>query len=64
MISNNRSLCAVGIAPMSRAGANNSAFYWSVSKLAPARKSAQIISKQYPRDLSVPSIGAAASTAR
>src|SRR5438270_13697465 len=33
------------------------------SRLAPAKKSAQIISRQYPRDLSVPSIRAAASMA-
>jgi hypothetical protein len=32
-------------------------------RLAPARKSAQIISKQYPRDLSLPSIKAAVSRA-
>jgi hypothetical protein len=31
------------------------------SKFAPARKSAQIISRQYPRDLSVPGIRAAVS---
>jgi hypothetical protein len=35
----------------------------SFSRLAPARKSAQIISRQYPRDLSVPSINAAVSIA-
>src|SRR3989454_12483141 len=34
-----------------------------LSRLAPARKSAQIISRQYPRDLSVPSINAAVSMA-
>src|ERR1019366_5676918 len=34
-----------------------------LSKCAPARKSAQIISRQYPRDLSVPSISAAVSIA-
>src|SRR5690348_13006865 len=33
------------------------------SRLAPARKSAQIISRQYPRDLSVPSISPAVSIA-
>ena len=33
------------------------------SRLAPARKSAQIISRQYPLDLSVPSINAAVSSA-
>src|SRR5512133_3692833 len=33
------------------------------SRFAPARKSAQIISKQYPRDLSLPSISAAVSIA-
>src|SRR5438552_66759 len=32
-------------------------------RLAPARKSAQIISRQYPRDLSVPNIRAAVSMA-
>src|SRR6476646_10616908 len=35
----------------------------SFSRFAPARKSAQIISRQYPRDLSVPSINAAVSMA-
>ena len=34
-----------------------------LSKYAPAGKSAQIISRQYPRDLSVPSIKAAVSIA-
>ena len=36
----------------------------SVSKAAPAKKSAQIISREYPRDLSLPSISAAISRAR
>ena len=35
----------------------------SLSRFAPAMKSAQIISRQYPRDLSVPSIKAAVSIA-
>src|SRR5713101_6913737 len=35
----------------------------SPSRFAPARKSAQIISRQYPRDLPVPSIMAAVSIA-
>jgi hypothetical protein len=40
------------------------AFYRSLScRRAPARKSAQIISRQYPRDLSVPSIRATVSRA-
>src|SRR5437588_11718503 len=34
-----------------------------LSRFAPARKSAQIISRQYPRDLSLPSIKAAVSIA-
>src|SRR6266704_4048312 len=34
-----------------------------LSRLAPARKSAQIISRQYPRDLWVPNIKAAVSMA-
>src|SRR6266852_6900044 len=34
-----------------------------LSRFAPARKSAQIISRQYPRDLSLPSINAAVSIA-
>src|ERR1700722_11406480 len=37
---------------------------FSVSKAAPAKKSAQIISREYPRDLSLPSISAAISSAR
>src|SRR5271157_2822547 len=36
---------------------------WLPSRQAPARKSAQIISRQYPRDLSVPSIREAVSIA-
>src|SRR5580704_3954133 len=36
--------------------------FW-FSRFAPARKSAQIISRQYPRDLSEPSIKAAVSRA-
>ena len=37
---------------------------FSVSKTAPAKKSAQIISREYPRDLSLPSISVAISSAR
>ena len=37
---------------------------FSVSKAAPSKKSAQIISSEYPRDLSLPSISAAISSAR
>jgi hypothetical protein len=35
-----------------------------LSRFAPAKKSAQIISRQYPRDLSEPNIRAAVSMAR
>ena len=42
---------------------HKSTFELPASRLAPARKSAQIISRQYPLDLSVPSIRAAVSIA-
>ena len=46
-----------------RSSESNSAFEFPLSRFAPARKSAHIISRQYPRDLSVPSMSAAVSSA-
>ena len=45
-ISSNCSLCATGRVPISRASAKNNVLSAPASRLAPARKSAQIISRQ------------------
>src|SRR5712692_1921178 len=57
--------CGWGRKSTRRARERNRAFPLLLSglRLAPARKSAQIISRQYPRDLSLPSISAAVSRA-
>ena len=54
------------VAAERRVGAEHSGpcMEFSVSKAAPAKKSAQIISREYPRDLSLPSMRAAVSSAR
>jgi hypothetical protein len=46
----------------SRMRQGNRASRLPASRLTPARKSAQIISRQYPRDLSLPSIRAVFSS--
>ena len=56
-------LCGLGRPMTNRMRQGSRASRLPISKLTPARKSAQIISKQYPRDLSVPSIRPAVSSA-
>ena len=62
-VSRSSILCGVGSARTNRLRAGRRAPWLLASKLTPARKSAQIISKHYPRDLSLPSISPAVSKA-
>src|ERR1051326_5927403 len=55
--------CASGRKRKNRLIENSRVSGSPLSRFAPARKSAQIISRQYPRDLSDPSIKAAVSMA-
>src|ERR1700686_400089 len=55
--------CGFGRPITSRAKQGNRGSWLPASKLSPAKKSAHIISRQYPRDLSLPSIRAAVSSA-
>jgi len=60
-LSKNFCLLGCGRASKSRSKEIISASEFPVSRFAPARKSAQIISSMYPRDLSLPSIRVAVS---
>jgi hypothetical protein len=59
----NSCCCEAGRNPKNRLNDMRSRSGFPFSRFAPARKSAQIISRQYPRDLSDPSIRAAISSA-
>src|SRR5262249_1398772 len=59
----NSSFWAAGRKRNKRSMEHKSTFGSPFSRCAPAKKSAQIISRQYPRDLSLPSINAAVSSA-
>src|SRR5205809_4522539 len=59
----NACFCSPGRNPNNREIVCSNRSGCPLSRLAPARKSAQIISRQYPLDLSLPSIRAAVSIA-